>query len=675
MAHTQRGGIASTSALGRFGGAHSSESLPTSPLELLTRAKDKLRTLIDGGDIDSRPSRQGKEKQKVGACMACRQAKAKCTGEPGVTCPRCLAQPDIECVYPTFSKRGRKRGLTPNAILLDAAHSDLELLEEILANLAMNSALSPADPHPPSQQAAYPPPPAHPSPAFSTTYSQTSSGSGDRPLSSGGAGLATIMESPLAVLAHISSLEEVDGQGTDDEGIECPGSVRFPGQKKVPERYFAGGLYRSRYDTDPAMDPIHRGLLSEADLARLVALYFHSMWPLCWHLSPTIHSVRFLRDVSPFLTTVLAYQAALFCPVSGHLVQPLFAHVMHLAELNFSQGLKSLEIVQAYCLLLHWQPLAKSSSRDRQWSWLTMALSVATEIRLERPLDEATYLHYAHVTPLPEDSFTLLSDDRRRTWFRLFGAEIATCVETGRLKALTESSLFEDAWPKLVCQHAVTILLAVSLRFKGPAAPVLDQCKASAREVVRMAVEWPDSTLRFANNFIVVNIAYAATMLLRLSVSPTPGTVVHLPEEVRQISYQVADVLQRISDTRLHNASVATLHAARIRSLLVQLGTDAASAVPKVEPDLVDSSHALLAMGGGGPGGHLHNPQFAAPDWTFAPPANGGGAMGDVNGGGMFYPDLFHYDSMFRYEWNGNGSATGGGMLEGGQQEYAGSWP
>lgn len=78
---------------------------------------------------------------------------------------------------------------------------------------------------------------------------------------------------------------------------------------------------------------------------------------------------------------------------------------------------------------------------------LTLATyrSVATEIRLERPLDEATYLQYAHMTPLPENSFGLLSDDRRRTWIRLFGAEIATCVETGRLCALTESSLFEGA--------------------------------------------------------------------------------------------------------------------------------------------------------------------------------------------------------------------------------------
>lgn len=168
-------------------------------------------------------------------------------------------------MYPTFSKRGRKRGMTPsvpsprpgsvravlltivwiacrNAILLDAAHSDLELLSEILANLAMNDALSPISPQPPAQAPAYPPP-AHPSPSFSHTYSNHSSSGSERP-SNPSNGLATIMESPLAVLAHISSLEEADDQGTDDEGMEVLGNGRYLGQKKaLPERYFAGGQH------------------------------------------------------------------------------------------------------------------------------------------------------------------------------------------------------------------------------------------------------------------------------------------------------------------------------------------------------------------------------------------------------------------------------------------------
>ena len=63
---------------------------------------------------------------------------------------------------------------------------------------------------------------------------------------------------------------------------------------------------------------------------------------------------------------------------------------------------------------------------------------------------------------------------------------------------------------------------------------------------------------------------------------------------------------------------------------------------------------------------------FIAPDWSsFAPGgglANGGPGEGDANGE-MVWPDMFHYDSMFRYAWTGSGT----GLVEGGH-DFGGSW-
>lgn len=84
----------------------------------------------------------------------------------------------------------------------------------------------------------------------------------------------------------------------------------------------------------------------------------------------------------------------------------------------------------------------------------------------------------------------------------------------GPINTLTPSR--SDRWPKLVCQHAMTILLAISMRFKGPAGPILEQCKESATEVVRMALDWPDEIV-FANNFIVVNISCVSFFPLRVT--------------------------------------------------------------------------------------------------------------------------------------------------------------
>lgn len=49
----------------------------------------------------------------------------------------------------------------------------------------------------------------------------------------------------------------------------------MPGSKADPtptERYFATGLYQSRTDREPALDPVTLGLLNERDLTRLVDL-------------------------------------------------------------------------------------------------------------------------------------------------------------------------------------------------------------------------------------------------------------------------------------------------------------------------------------------------------------------------------------------------------------------
>ncbi|KAM0747752.1 hypothetical protein T439DRAFT_336229 [Meredithblackwellia eburnea MCA 4105] len=620
-------------------------SPPTSVAELLGFVDQTLLTLLDGGEIDARGSRQGQMKTKVGACNACRLAKSKCNGSSGTSCPRCLAS-GLECEYKAFQKRGRKRGLTPNMIKLQEARSALsKLTERLQVTIPVPSPPLPCSFEP--SRALLPSSSTNSSPTFFR-----SGHSSHRPLHSSSRstsnGSLSNIHSPLAVLAHVSAgLEDQDGNSDDDELLlhqsqyQYQPPTSFVAQKKlVPEKYFAGGLYRSRPDSNPENDPINCGILSLGDFERLVNFFFDHLHPYCWHLNRQIHTVPFLRSVSPFLTTVLAYQAAGFCPRSGAIVGPLLDHVTRLAGINFSEGFKSLEIIQGYCLLLHWQPLAKSASRDRQWNWMCMAVTMATEIRLERPIDKATLATYANLTQLPPDAEQIFSADRKRTWLRLFGAHIATSVETGRQTTLLDMSAFPDKtlagvavapddpemglnamaslnsvyakallasanweespdavdgqrreeynvfwksalhkwrqdwphagpWPNLICQHAWTILLSVSLRFRGPVTPILEQCRLSAYEVVRMVVEWPDDTIRYANNFIVVNISYAATMALRFCGKfPEAGPT---DEEIKYLCGRLAGVLDRISDTRLHNTSPATLHAARIRRIIAEM--------------------------------------------------------------------------------------------------------
>lgn len=64
-----------------------------------------------------------------------------------------------------------------------------------------------------------------------------------------------------------------------------------------------------------------------------------------------------------------------------------------------------------------------------------------------------------------------------------------------------------DGYVRIVSQHASTILLSISLRFKGALKPVLDDCRRSATETLRIMRAWPDDSIEFGSNLLVVNLA------------------------------------------------------------------------------------------------------------------------------------------------------------------------
>ncbi|GAA5905490.1 hypothetical protein JCM8208_004297 [Rhodotorula glutinis] len=619
------------------------------PVALLARSHVGLTTLLNQGNLDARPSRQGPgTAPRSGACTGCRTAKAKCSqDEP--QCTRCLAL-KAECVYPLFNKRGRKRTMTPNLMMLENCHRDVEAA---LALLTRSS--SGANAHASSSSSALPAlsgPPRLGPPAASTSSTsrlqQQQHGGVPSSASSSNGGqtdptedddadareLKSVIESPLAVLAHISSLKV--SESTEEES----GKTFLPKGKQeqgaAAEGYFATGLYQLRSDADPAYDPVLLGILNAPEFERVVNYYFTHLRPFFFHLSPELHTPQFLRHTSPFLSSTLAYLCAAYIPELHDRVQPLHDHTLRLSDRVWSEGLKSLEIVQAYLLLIHWTPIENDWGDDRRWGWLGQALRIATEIKLHKTINTATYDFYRSVTPLGEGAYALLADARAWSWKLLFVAEIALCVSTGRLgsvhtlplstpgaplptnlqpsdpyydvaalvalnriyaKAITHSNALQDheeghesrlrpefqkawqrdifawraAWPgigpliRLIAQHNTTILTSISLRFKGPIAPVLDECRLSARETAKMAVNWQGDGILWISNILIVNIAYAATLLLRLAAAK-PGPIDH---ETKMLCAAVADVLLRVGAMRPTCRTLATLHGTRIRTLLL----------------------------------------------------------------------------------------------------------
>lgn len=119
-------------------------------------------------------------------------------------------------------------------------------------------------------------------------------------------------------------------------------------------------------------------------------------------------------------------------------------HANYLSARVFAHGLKSLEVVLAYCLwaCVHlskplvgayltsssrrpWSPVSKVPAADRTWSYISQASRLASEIRLDLPLQPAVIEQYERLLhPFPV-SRELLERTRSRIQETVFCIDLA----------------------------------------------------------------------------------------------------------------------------------------------------------------------------------------------------------------------------------------------------------
>ncbi|KAI5479104.1 Zn(2)-C6 fungal-type transcription factor [Pseudohyphozyma bogoriensis] len=436
----------------------------------------------------------------------------------------------------------------------------------------------------------------------------------DRPVSEKDNDLTAILKNPLASLAHDEERPPPDG-----------------GWSHSPHE---DGLYQSRPEFDLSCDPVTLGILTLSDLERLVALYFNKLRPFLWHLDPRIHTTTFLRNNSPFLTSALAAASASFDPESAHFATEIAQHARALAVKAFADGLKSVEVVQAFVFLAHWSQPEASWAEDRSWAWQGEALRIATEIRMDLTLRLSSLRWYKTVTPLTEEDLASFEISRERSWSLLFAGEIAMCIQTGRMEAVLGLSLpgglkavsppvpptspdynfhanescnrifaralnlwsglreepdspdlrqafvsfwspaldeWRSRWPHVnpfidvFAENIGIILNLISLRLKGgPAQPILTECRAAAIRTLQKVTCWEDdkTNIAYSSNFVIINIAYGA-LSYYFERTATP--------ELETSCLNVANKLEWIGQQRPNGLSIATVHAARVRSLVSAL--------------------------------------------------------------------------------------------------------
>ncbi|GAA6041351.1 hypothetical protein JCM8097_007678 [Rhodosporidiobolus ruineniae] len=581
--------------------------------EQLIQSRQAKRSAKTTADRSAPPSR---------ACSACRSAKHRCLSTSAdQTCPRCIAL-GIDCVYPEPRARGPKKRLSKTHRILRDIKRELE------AVLAGSSAVDPLDEDSEEEDGA-----------LATT-------AGDERYPSDE---ALLLRNPLAVLAQ---------QACE---AAAPAPPCSPSANPVPprERYFEGGLYLSRPEVDFSGDPVESGVLSLPDLSRLVKLYFAHLRPFFWLLLPEVHTVDFLRQQSPFLLTSIAYVASTFDPLSAHLASPLAQHAHRLMLEILDVGLKSLEVVQGFFTLSHWASPETTWDRDRSWQYLGQAWRMATELRIDLPLEDVAFSTYRDASQI---GLELINQNRRSTWTLLFCGELSMSVQSGRADCLRAPAVptamlysptnlptevpdynyaanlqvnyilaraihlatglrqegeseglreaFQSAWkPEMdawrtrwpvvnpfIDVHAennIILLNLMSLRFRGESMQsILKECKAAAIRTIQKVSSWEDreTQLPYCSNYVIVNIAYGAVILLRLSQRFQQGVSADLQAKILRI----ASILEVVGKNRPNATSFATLHAAHLRRLVASLSP---SSTPAPEPAPSTSSQPVYWTG------------------------------------------------------------------------------
>jgi hypothetical protein len=114
------------------------------------------------------------------------------------------------------------------------------------------------------------------------------------------------------------------------------------------------------------------------------------------YFDPRIHTLPYIRSHSSFLLCTILTISSSFKPISPSplLHSRLVPHLTRLEHKIRTEGFKSIEIIQALLLLASWSEVPVNLARDKTWTYISHALALAVELRLDTPVP-----YYVQVDP------------------------------------------------------------------------------------------------------------------------------------------------------------------------------------------------------------------------------------------------------------------------------------
>ncbi|GAA5874281.1 hypothetical protein JCM8547_007552, partial [Rhodosporidiobolus lusitaniae] len=579
-----------------------------------SNARRTIRECIAGAEQDDQPlGPSGAPGGMAGprllkSCAPCRALKVKCAG--GEPCARC-AKKGIECEYTERKKLGRR---ITNAKTKKLYELQAEL--DRLYTLVNHSA--------------------------SSTSTFTGSISEDSPQSvpdeTDDDGLFSILTNPIGLLSLEDSFERFSNLNEPaslfDHVLDADPNLDPVNMKLLSEGEFEGfltfyfdNLQRYLFLLDPALYTSRYIRRTSPFLATVIALNSawydsnagHLIQPLEQHASDL--AARAFTHGYKSIEVILAY--SLWAPwspvppnpVSGKVWRNIGQSVRLAAEIRLENRLQP-KLVAQYQRLLHPYPLSPAlleQSRVRTLE-LVFCLDVALSSQTGRmhtlspttsggsAVPPAFPVAPQHFEDTPFFSRTAIENlhASNLSISRYFSKALLTHAEMRSRRAADNTGLreqFVSAWkadfaawdrefadvrelPYLSRLNRHILLLSYSLHFPGPVEPVLAECQAVAVKASEYVRDWwaEDSRLVYASNFVLLNMSYAATFLVRQFSRKTPSPLVVERDPARvELCEQVLEILSTIGNVRPHGRSLATAYAEQLQYLLRQDASPAPS--------------------------------------------------------------------------------------------------
>ncbi|OBT83170.1 hypothetical protein VE02_08240 [Pseudogymnoascus sp. 03VT05] len=406
---------------------------------------------------------------KQAACLSCRRSKIRChRGAGDAKCKRCN-QANSECIIPKYHA-GRQKGVKNKRTGLEKAVyrigqaiarskanggelEDQQAALNLQHLLSSTAGLLPKSQEPvQSPQLSAPPIPTH----YETTA--TAGRTRDNNYSLDDA------ENPLQLLASASGMA-VSPQPRQN----AQPTSGYLAEDKDLQTFF--GPFSPNLDVSEDIDPIHMGYITNGETTALFNFFYQNLSHTRWGLDPVVHTAEFVRSRSSFLFTSILAASALFLPSTAALSKRLSVHCKKLAYYVMEKRYRSPEIVLAFIVNVPWMAPGKHWADDETCAYMAMALSVATDISLNKLIVPAPGFPQRQIPDhVPKsDCITakkaLLLDGfddvepysnwgqrllrrRERIWLSLFVLDRGVCLARGRSFTVHVTPLVEtcDQW-------------------------------------------------------------------------------------------------------------------------------------------------------------------------------------------------------------------------------------